>query len=252
MTKPLAVSWLNDLPETTYVLQSRKSENTVFVAFPYEFSKADYRESFASIGEEFGVTFLFADEKITNKQILDKIRGMIEEATFSIFDITTWNPNVALELGIAVGLDEDYYILFNPEHGSQSDVPSDLGGIDRLQYKDFSSLKDELRRLMEQQFGRPDDEDSEKGSTGESFNEYTDQLRSKIPEIVSANPGIQIGGIAFQLGIPIEFTQSICRPLLDRDELETRGQRRGTRYFLKGTGPPRDAATDEVEEPSEG
>jgi hypothetical protein len=57
----------------------------VFVAYPYSFSRNDYRESFAAVGEEFGVTFLYADEQITNKQILDKIRGMIEQSTFSIF-----------------------------------------------------------------------------------------------------------------------------------------------------------------------
>jgi hypothetical protein len=28
---------------------------------------------------------------------------MIEEAEFSIFDVTTWNANVALELGVAMG-----------------------------------------------------------------------------------------------------------------------------------------------------
>ncbi len=92
---------------------------------------------------------------------------MIEEATFSIFDITGWNANVALELGIAVGLNEDYYILFNPER-DQTDVPSDLGGIDRLQYTDFTSLKSELSRLMEQQFGAPEDEEQGSGSPGDS------------------------------------------------------------------------------------
>lgn len=55
------------------------------MAYPYSFSRNDYRESFAAVGEEFGVTFLYADEQITNKQILDKIRGMIEQSTFSIF-----------------------------------------------------------------------------------------------------------------------------------------------------------------------
>ena len=124
---------------------------------------------------------------------------MIEEATFSIFDITTWNPNVALELGIAVGLGEDYYILFNPEHDpEQTNVPSDLGGIDRLQYEDFASLKAELRRLMEQQFGPPGGEDSRDGSagSGDSFNDAVEKLRDQVPRIVETTPGIQMGGIA--------------------------------------------------------
>jgi hypothetical protein len=222
-----------------FIPTPEKSPSTVFVAYPYAFSKEDYRNSFSEVGDEFGVTFLYADEEITNKQILDKIKGMIEGATFSIFDITSWNANVALELGIAVGLNEDYYILFNPEH-DQTDVPSDLGGIDRLQYSDFTSLKSELSRLMEQQFGAPEDEEQESGSTGDSFNQQIEQLRAAVPDIVSTRPGIQIGGIASQLGIPVDFAQSITRPLLG-DNIESQGERRGTRYFLKGEAPMEEA-----------
>lgn len=215
----------------------------MFVAYPYSFSRKDYRESFAAVGEEFGVAFLYADEQITNKQILDKIRGMIEQSTFSIFDITSWNPNVALELGIAVGLDEDYYILFNPSH-DQTDVPSDLGGIDRLQYEDFSSLKDQLRRLIEQQFGSPDEETASGSASGESFKDLLETLRGQVPGVVEANPGIQMGGIASRLGVPIEYAQNITRPLLDSGDLETRGQRRGMRYYLKGQGPSQGDESD--------
>jgi len=32
---------------------------------------------------------------------------------YCIFDISTWNPNVALEIGLAEGLGVDYYILLN-------------------------------------------------------------------------------------------------------------------------------------------
>ncbi len=209
-----------------------KLPKTVFVAYPYSFSRNDYRESFAAVGKEFEVTFLYADEQITNRQILDKIKGMIEQSTFSIFDITSWNANVALELGIAVGLDEDYYILFDPSH-DETDVPSDLGGIDRLQYDDFSSLKVQLRRLMEQQFGSSGEEAATGSASGESFKDLLDGLQSKVPGIVKANPGIQMGGIASQLGVPIEYAQNITRPLLDSGDLESKGQRRGTRYYLK-------------------
>lgn len=234
--------WENLRPIRHQFVAERKSPKTVFVAYPYSFSKNDYRDSFSAVGEEFGISFLYADEQITNKQILDKIRGMIEQSVFSIFDVTTWNPNVALELGIAVGLDEDYYILFDPTR-DQTEVPSDLGGIDRLQYEDFSSLKDELRRLMEQQFGSPG-EDATGDSSGESFNDVIEALRDQVPRIVEDNPGIQMGGIATQIGVPIEFAQNITRPLLDSGQLETRGQRRGTRYYTSGAAP---AEADDAE-----
>jgi hypothetical protein len=80
---------------------------------------------------------------------LRKIHGMIEAADFGIFDITTWNPNVTLELGIAVGANRDYYIAFNPTV-DQAEPPADLGGIDRIQYTDYAELDEQLDRLMSQ------------------------------------------------------------------------------------------------------
>lgn len=126
----------------------------VFVAYPYAFSKSEYRGAFERVGEEFGVDFSYADAAITNKQILDKIVAMIKEADFSIFDITTWNANVTLELGVARGAERTYYILFNPTVGA-TQVPSDLGGLDRMQYTSYAELEKELTRLMRQELGPP-------------------------------------------------------------------------------------------------
>jgi hypothetical protein len=239
---PVTTSWRHW--EASAQPERKKLPRVVFVAYPYEKSKADYRAAFSEVGKEFDVTFVYADERITNKQILDKIKGMIEEAAFSIFDITTWNPNVSLELGIAVGLEEDYYILFDPT-ADQSDVPSELGGIDRLQYQDYATLKDELTRLLEQQYGAPSDEESAEGSQGEDFNAHIERLRGEVPSIVEADPGIQMGGIASKLGIQVEFAQSISRPLVEAGELETRGARRGMRYFIKGAAPDEGSAEEE-------
>ena len=47
----------------------------IFVAYPYDFPKADYRRPFIDLANAFDVEFQFADEKITNQHILDKITG---------------------------------------------------------------------------------------------------------------------------------------------------------------------------------
>jgi hypothetical protein len=73
----------------------------VFVGYPYSIPSDDYRGVFADIGKEYGVNFMFADERLTNTHILVKIEAMMEEAAFCLFDITEWNPNVALELRIS-------------------------------------------------------------------------------------------------------------------------------------------------------
>jgi hypothetical protein len=46
----------------------------IFVAYPYVLPRGDYRRAFNELAKAFSVTFEFADERITSKQILDKIR----------------------------------------------------------------------------------------------------------------------------------------------------------------------------------
>lgn len=204
----------------------------VFVAYPYSFSRADYRRVYKEVGKVHGVKFTYADERITNKQILDKIIRMLDEAEFGIFDVTTWNPNVALELGIAMGAKLDYYIAFNPTIDQQA-VPSDLGGIDRLEYGDYAGLGEELGRLMTQQFGGPlAERNAAAGAQADQFNAQLLAFTQEIPQIVGANPGLAIGGIASSLGVDVEVAKTLVRPLVG-NELRTEGAKRGTKYFPK-------------------
>jgi hypothetical protein len=215
---------------------------SVFVAYPYSISKADYRGAFTEVAQEFDVEFVYADAEITNKHILDKIKAMMDEAEFSLFDITHWNANVSLELGIAIGKGLDYYILFNPT-ADQAHPPADIGGIDRIQYSDYAELKDGLRRLMRQQFGNPETAEPEVPG-GKQAVEGLAALGAAVPDIVRSEPGLQIGGIASSIGVPVEVAQLVVRPLLGKD-LVTRGTRRGTRYYLPDDAPPEEETLTE-------
>jgi hypothetical protein len=178
---------------------------------------------------------VYADEEITNKHILEKIKGMMNQAAFSLFDITRWNANVSLELGMAIGEGLDYYILFNPDAQGEA-VPADLGGIDRIQYTSFAELTVGVGKLMRQQFGSPEPE-VERTPPGNRVVEQIDALRQELPEVVKNDPGLQIGGTASALGIPVDFAQLVVKPLVG-DQLVTRGERRGTRYYLPEDAPP--------------
>jgi hypothetical protein len=71
----------------------------IFVAYSYQlYPGEEYRACFSRAGKVWGLEFQYADSRISNEQILDKIEQMIRESTFSIFDISDWNPNVTLEL----------------------------------------------------------------------------------------------------------------------------------------------------------
>jgi hypothetical protein len=214
------------------IASSRQSRN-IFVAYPYSIPAADYRRPFTELSESFGVKFIFADEQITNRHILDKITEYIRDSRFSLFDITNWNPNVTLELGIAIGHRAAYYLLFNPTLAQQT-VPADLGGIDRIQYASFKELADGLTRLLLQEFGVP--------QAGKEMADQLAVLQQRVPEILRLEPGLGVSAIAARLGVATEMAKIVVRPLANAGELQTTGVRRGTRYWLpeqEGTRPAR-------------
>src|SRR5690606_612831 len=73
-----------------------------------------------------------ANDRITSDHLLVKITRDLRECDFAVFDITGWNANVCLELGLAKGIGKEYYILNN--NTVRKDVPSDIKGIERIDY----------------------------------------------------------------------------------------------------------------------
>lgn len=134
-----------------------EARQKVFVAYSYRLYPGDeYRAVFSGVGEKHGVDFVYADTQVGSKQLLEKIEQMIRGSTFAIFDISDWNPNVTLELGIARGIGHPYFIAIDPSKstGGIPEAPSDLRGLDRIQYDSMEALDAGLSRLIEQQFGR--------------------------------------------------------------------------------------------------
>lgn len=132
----------------------RSNERRVFVAYPYGLHPRDeYRALFKSLERLFDVDFSFADERITSLHILRKIEDSIRSSTFGIYDITGWNANVTLELGLALGLTQKVYIAINPGTGSRGEAPSDLRGIDRIQFSCLGELRRNLHALLQEHFG---------------------------------------------------------------------------------------------------
>jgi|SRR5208283_2134583 len=106
----------------------------IFVACAYSLFPLDgYKRTFQSVSRGYDVTFKFADEQITKQHVLSKVTIFIRDSDFALFDITRWNTNVALELGIAVGLGSKYLILLNTKI-EQKETTYDIKGIDRIQY----------------------------------------------------------------------------------------------------------------------
>lgn len=123
----------------------------VFVASPYggrfPFSRFKKALNFLPL------RFVYADTQIRTQQLLKRIRGEIAKCDYALFDVTGWNPNVTLELGLAEGLNIPYYILFNQQR--RSDVPADIRGLQRFGYKEIDSGQNSLVLQLAEKLVKP-------------------------------------------------------------------------------------------------
>jgi len=105
---------------------------------------ADLRQAVDSALKDSGLVAYYADkELVPNKQILlDKIIPVIHHSAFGIYDISNpEKPNVFLELG--AGLARRKICIITCKLGT--DIPSNLQGIDRIEYRSFEDLGAQLR-----------------------------------------------------------------------------------------------------------
>lgn len=115
----------------------------VFVGHPFRqrFPVRKFRKFF----KDLPFIVIYANTDIETKHLLQILKKNIHEADYSLFDLSSWNPNVTLELGLSEGLSKKtmkkYYILLNNRRGA--DVPADVRGIQRLEYScyDYSLEK---------------------------------------------------------------------------------------------------------------
>jgi DNA-binding MarR family transcriptional regulator len=199
----------------------------VFVAYPYSFPIDDYRKALAEAKEGLNVKLSYADEKITSEFILTKILKLITASDICLFDVTNWNPNVTLELGVAIGLGREYYILFNPKLSGSMEVPSDIRGRDRIEYTSYSDLVAKLTVLFREKFPLKSKTTDEKMSG----------IRDEILKAIRNTDGRSRGEIATQSGLDSQVVQAVLRTMIADGIVEQFGQKKGTRYRLSAKTP---------------
>lgn len=110
---------------------------SVFVGCPYggKFPFSAFRASL----DRIPFRWYYADTNLSTKHLMGILTSYIKAVDYCIFDISLWNPNVALELGLAEGLGIEYYILLNGK--LSKGVPSDIQGLQRIEYNDPKGLQ---------------------------------------------------------------------------------------------------------------
>jgi len=120
--------------------------NQIFVAMPYSSDKLDmsdvYELGIKGALQKLGYDPLRADEVFLGRDLMCNICQHIQESPVSIVDISDWNPNVLLELGMIYGWGRTAILLKYKK--SNIDVPVDLRGMLYLEYDSVRSLRAKL------------------------------------------------------------------------------------------------------------
>lgn len=129
-------------------MQNGDSVKRVFAAFPFS-EEYSYIEASIKRGCEGVATVECAKDLLTNKHILDKILNQMRSADLCLFDLSGHNVNVALELGVAIGADLNWRIMYNPSKSpSGRDIFSDMSGRDSMRYGTADELSERVRKIV--------------------------------------------------------------------------------------------------------
>lgn len=192
----------------------------IFIAYPWNLyqDREAYKNAYVQLEKALQVKFVFAEERVSTGHVLDKIIDMINGAAFGIYDVSSWNANVTLEYGVARGLNADAFIAFNPDKTDPDDVPSDVRGFDRLQYRTLDDLSDRVSALVAQELG-----------VGQAPLDPLEGLDAQIVTLIKAKPG----RTARQLSTEMSQRYDLVRLLLQRtsSQWRTSGATKGTKYY---------------------
>ncbi len=117
---------------------------------------------------------------------------------------------------------DNWYICFNPEKTNVSEVPSDIRGIDRIQYVSFAELEDKLTVLLEQRYPR---------TTRTSVDEYFAKIQNDVLTLLSRQSGLKLYEIAEVLGVNKKMAQAVLKQMVESGSLKIEGKTKATKYF---------------------
>lgn len=121
----------------------------VFVLMPFEQELTSiYNEFIKTTVEDKGLVCRRADDITSNNAIIQDIWKSICEARFIIADISTLNPNVMYELGVAHAIGKETILIH--QEGSSNKLPFDIPHIRILNYRNTATGGKELKEKIGQ------------------------------------------------------------------------------------------------------
>jgi hypothetical protein len=217
----------------------------VFVGCSYSpWPLAGYKGAFSeAMKTQQSVVFEFADVRISDTWILDKVIQHIERSDLGLFDITFLNPNVLLELGVALGMKKRAHVFMNSQFeeetgffkrifsGRRAGLPINLQGLELVRYSSRSDLVAKLASLSSSLTSTIDPR---------TLN-HSSRVRGAVLKIIRDDPGIGIRQIESKSGETIDFVRTAISRLRKEGLVIVKNR---TQYFPKAASQRR--ATPQV------
>jgi len=200
----------------------RKNLRQIFVSYGRRLHpKAEFRGVFEELARAFTVEFVFPDDTPLSTGSPQRVAAALRSSRFGIFDVSGWDPNVLLELGLALGLSERTCVVARTASVQDESTPADLRGLGRVQYASYEELQDVLFRLLTDELPVPRSHEVE---------HHVEALREDVLLLVREQPGLRIADIAKLLGVSVDMAKLIVKPLVGR-RVRLEGAARGARYY---------------------
>jgi CheY-like chemotaxis protein len=119
-------------------------QDLVFVGMPFALNDI-YRYGIKPTIETFKLKCWRADEDLQSGDISCKICGTLQSCRFAVMDLSGLNPNVCIELGLAYGYGKRVILIKHRD----TPTPTDLAGLEFVEYTDIDSLREKLPGYIE-------------------------------------------------------------------------------------------------------
>lgn len=125
----------------------KTKNDQIYIGRPYKAPYSDYcKYGIIPAIEELGFTPWEAIEHHGKNDLLCKICQGIQTSSAAVIDISEPSPNVHFELGILAGLSKPSILVKQQE----KPTPTDLQGMEVVEYADASSLGEEVKKRLEE------------------------------------------------------------------------------------------------------
>jgi hypothetical protein len=199
---------------------------TIFFAFPYSFDD-EYRRILIAACHDLHIGHVFGDGSLSSDALLDKMSSAIEACDHAFFDITGFNPNVMMELGIAYQHKRRLYFMFNEKAHKNSParkalkerIPVNIRGQDHFSYETLAEFDFGIRNGL-------------RDALGIGKNSLND-IKLKIDRVLAHGPK-RLGEIAKSIGDPENSRTSDALLVMRLEEkVRCRGYGMGARWELR-------------------